>query len=107
MKTTLQFKDIQIFGKESDPKEAIIDWNFDIDLIVGSKSNIEFQYGINKIEIEYENNVIEYINDPDVKIYFNGSLEKAIAEGLSVDHLIVDFTEDEAEVTVYIGKVDR
>ena len=42
MKTTLQFKDIQIFGKESDPKEAIIDWDFDIDLIVGSKSNIEF-----------------------------------------------------------------
>lgn len=104
MKTTLQFKDIQIFGKESDPKEAIIDWDFNI---VKSESNIDFQYVINKIEIEYENNVIEYINDPDVKIYFNGSLEKAIAEGLSTDHLIVDFTEDETEVTVYIGKVDR
>ena len=104
MKTTLQFKDIQIFGKESDPKEAIIDWDFDI---VKSESNIDFQYVINKIEIEYEDSVIEYINDPDVKIYFNGSLEKAIAEGLSTDHLIVDFTEDETEVTVYIGKVDR
>tara|TARA_X000001388_G_C2228267_1_gene122014 strand:+ start:538 stop:852 length:315 start_codon:yes stop_codon:yes gene_type:complete len=104
MKTTLQFKDIQIFGKESDPKEAIIDWDFNI---VKSESNIDFQYVINKIEIEYENNVIEYINDSEVKIYFNGSLEKAIAEGLSTDHLIVDFTEDETEVTVYIGKVDR
>ena len=106
MKTTLQFKDIQIFGEPvlSDPKEAIIDWDFNI---VKSESNIDFQYVINKIEIEYEDNVIEYINDPDVKIYFNGSLEKAIAEGLSTDHLIVDFTEDETEVTVYIGKVDR
>ena len=104
MKTTLQFKDIQIFGKESDPKEAIIDWDFDI---VKSESNIDFQYVINKIEIEYEDSVIEYINDPDVKIYFNGSLEKAIAEGLATDHLIVDFTEDDVEVTVYIGKVDR
>tara|TARA_Y100001963_G_scaffold49940_1_gene69962 strand:- start:911 stop:1231 length:321 start_codon:yes stop_codon:yes gene_type:complete len=106
MKTTLQFKDIQIFSESvlSDPKEAIIDWDFNI---VKSESNIDFQYVINKIEIEYEDNVIEYINDPDVKIYFNGSLEKAIAEGLSTDHLIVDFTEDETEVTVYIGKVDR
>mgnify|MGYP001219190964 CR=1 FL=1 len=104
MKTTLQFKDIQIFGKESDPKEAIIDWDFNI---VKSESNIDFQYVINKIEIEYEDDVIEYINDPEVKIYFNGSLEKAIAEGLAPDHLIVDFTEDEVEVTVYIGKVDR
>ena len=106
MKTTLQFKDIQIFSESvlSDPKEAIIDWDFNI---VKSESNIDFQYVINKIEIEYENNVIEYINDPEVKIYFNGSLEKAIAEGLAPDHLIVDFTEDEVEVTVYIGKVDR
>ena len=67
MKTTLQFKDIQIFGKESDPKEAIIDWDFNI---VKSESNIDFQYVINKIEIEYENNVIEYINDPDVTSLF-------------------------------------
>ena len=106
MKTTLQFKDIQIFSESvlSDPKEAIIDWDFNI---VKSESNINFQYVINKIEIEYEDDVIEYINDPEVKIYFNGSLEKAIAEGLATDHLIVDFTEDEVEVTVYIGKVDR
>ena len=105
MKTTLQFKDIQIFGKESDPKEAIIDWDFDVVMLW--ESNIQFEYFINKIEIEYEDDVIEYINDPEVKIYFNGSLEKAIAEGLAPDHLIVDFTEDEVEVTVYIGKVDR
>tara|TARA_Y100001937_G_C7042458_1_gene295286 strand:+ start:578 stop:898 length:321 start_codon:yes stop_codon:yes gene_type:complete len=106
MKTTLQFKDIQIFSESvlSDPKEAIIDWDFNI---VKSESNINFQYVINKIEIEYEDDVIEYINDPEVKIYFNGSLEKAIAEGLATDHLIVDFTEDEVEVTIYIGKVDR
>ena len=106
MKTTLQFKDIQIFSESvlSDPKEAIIDWDFNI---VKSESNINFQYVINKIEIEYEDDVIEYINNPEVKIYFNGSLEKAIAEGLATDHLIVDFTEDEVEVTIYIGKVDR
>ena len=104
MKTTLQFKDIQIFGKESDPKEAIIDWDFNI---VKSESNIDFQYVINKIEIEYEDVVIKYTNNSYVKIYFNGSLEKAIAEGLAPDHLIVDYDEDDVEVTVYIGKVDR
>ena len=63
MKTTLEFKDMQIFGKESDPKEAIIDWDFDIDLIVGSKSNIEFQYGINKMSYYIHPNL------PNHKIY--------------------------------------
>tara|TARA_Y100001963_G_scaffold157754_1_gene254896 strand:- start:3687 stop:4049 length:363 start_codon:yes stop_codon:yes gene_type:complete len=119
MKTTLQFKDMQIFGKESDPKEAIIDYDFDlnkstitkshlIDLIKtqASKSYISFQCSINKIEIEYENGVIDILDDIDPKIYFNGSLEYAIANGLSVDHLMIDFNEDENDITVWIGRLD-
>jgi len=109
MKTTLQFKDMQIFGKESDPKEAIIDYDFDlikIPIPIDNKSYISFQCSINKIEIEYENGVIDILDNIDPKIYFNGSLEQAIAEGLSVDHLMIDFNEDENDITVWIGRLD-
>ena len=106
MKTTLEFKDMQIFGKESDPKEAIIDYDFDLIKTQANKSYISFQCSINRIEIEYENGIIDILNEINPKIYFSGSLEQAIAEGLSVDHLMIDFNEDENDITVWIGRLD-
>jgi hypothetical protein len=106
VKTTLEFKDMQIFGKEYDPKEAIIDYDFGLIKTQANKSYISFQCSINKIEIEYENGVIDILDDIDPKIYFNGTLEYAIANGLSVDHLMIDFNEDENDITVWIGRLD-
>jgi len=103
MKTTLQYKDMSILGKEFDPKHATIDWDFNM---VKFKSNIEFEYVINKILIVFESGQVDVLDKAIGKVYFNGSLEQAMIDGLSPDHLIIDYAEDEPEVTLYIGKLD-
>ena len=104
MRSTRQFRDISIFGKDlPDVKNGIVEWDIDV---VERDVAVHMDVVIRKIQINFEDNHELHISDDyDITVEHRGTSEDTFRYGLYVEDIIIEFDEDElTSATVVFGK---
>ena len=93
MRSTRQFRDISIFGKDlPDVKNGIVEWDIDV-----SKRDVGvfMDVVIHKIQINFEDNHELHISDEYIiTVEHRGTSEDTFRYGLYVEDIIIEFDED-------------